>query len=145
MRRAGIYLRWAAIAVYSAAVLGALIVPHGHGLIPGGCCDSDACHDCQALLAKSTSSCQHAHGSCSHGHSHASHAALPPASEEFPADQHDSSDCAYCRFLAQPAQTAAAPILATLHVALAAALTPSQPLGCRLVLSTPPVRGPPRT
>ena len=146
-------LRWLAVAVYSAALLGALMVPHAHH--PGGdCCSQGLCpleHDHAIGKRAETSACRHHHHpatarhTCRH-HQHSPAAPKPtkpaPTPSSPPAAPFDA-ECVLCRFLAQPVQLASPPLLL-----IGEALTPTLPDAVAILaepaaLSTPPVRGPP--
>lgn len=146
-------LRWLAVAVYSAALLGALLVPHAHHA-GGDCCSHGGGqieHDHATVERVGASACRHLHHPTTgrhtcrhHHHSPAAPKASEPASTPSspPAAPFDA-ECVLCRFLAQPVQPASPPLLL-----IGEALTPTLPdavavLAEPAALSTPPVRGPP--
>lgn len=127
-------LRWFAVATYTIAILGALIVPHAHHKA----CSHGSCG------ASGANACSHAH----HGdHHHAGAEACGGAH-----NHHDDSgehkapiddECAICRFLAQPLQFAVAVQLS----GQAEWVTRADPMPTPLRRTPPPLcylaRGPP--
>ena len=152
--------RWTLTVVYATAMLGALIVPHGHGFLGGCGCSEDA----GTCTASAEGECCHSHGSHDqahdghehHGHSHKGHThhghstchhthneAGAPVSQEDSERLPTHDDCPYCRFLAQPVQLAAAPILISTGELLSKLPDSAVVLGVPTALATPPARGPP--
>lgn len=153
MSRCSKLLRCLAVAVYTAALLGALIVPHAHHADGDACCGHDAAGVCPTGESRPSphAGCRHAHPAastakskpCCHHHHHAAgEHESSPADDSEPAAPFDSN-CPVCRFLAQAVQLATPPALL-----IGAAEVPRVADAVAVFVSatpadTPPARGPP--
>lgn len=150
--RASDVSRWIAAVVYATAILGALVVPHGHGWFGEDCCCShERCVAGSQTAAAPPSSCSqghrhepgttccHATAAASYAHDHASPQGDGSSGPASPAHE----DCPYCRFLAQPLQVAAAPVVLDTPALLGEAAPPALAPGFPAELTAPPARGPP--
>jgi hypothetical protein len=143
MRRTAGWLRWAATVVYATAVLGALIVPHGHGLLDDGCCCRSTCRADAHSHSAGECTAEHSHHHAAHGCDHTHEGTCESSREPATPERHSHEDCPYCQFLAQRVQLAATPVVSTLSVAVTATPIEDAVAGEPLSLSTPPARGPP--
>ena len=154
-RRLGL-IRWVAAVVYATAIVGALVIPHGHGWFGDDCCSSGTCHadavtpSRSPVQPRSCSSHNHVAKGCSHLQASTCSSEKSPTccgeKSQTPAStpvEPKHEDCPYCRFLAQAVQLATSPIVLTVGEFVTTAPTPPAAIGAPLASSAPLARGPP--